>query len=108
MGFISKTSMSMTSKRHPIWGCLKRRHVYEATRLRSRSAEIIEHAYNKNIIIIILLLVAKFQGNIVAIMNFPEKLKPKYILNKFELQHILLLMEVIRGGLLWGSIRGVK
>ena len=79
-----------------------------STKPRGRLAELIKHKYNKNIIIIILLLVAKFQGNIVAIMNFPEKLKPKYILNKFELQHILLLMEVIRGGLLWGSIRGVK
>ena len=48
-------------------GCLKRRHVYEAARPRSHSAEIIEllYKYNKNIIILkILLLVAKFQGNI--------------------------------------------
>ena len=46
---------------------LKRRHVYEAARPRSRLAKIIEllYKYNKNIIIlIVLLLVAKFQGNI--------------------------------------------
>ena len=65
-----------------------------AMRPRSRSAEIIEHKYNKNIIIIILLLVANFQGNISINYLVHNKIKNMTIICQFDQAIIIFLINL--------------